>query len=179
MADQPSDFLKHVWSWAGQTIVFALGARANNTGKRIAPDQQAVDGKRIANVIWQEVAAGTKAGTPETYAAMEYAHRVIDWCSDYLSGTASERDDRIRHIRNWGRQTIGSAASIRSEEVGKPIDEQKRALAAGNEFTRLGIDLWEETLTEVGPDAEVSVKVAKFNRNVLRWTVKHLEGCKV
>lgn len=113
----------------------------------------------------------------ESLAAVN--RKIIDWCSDYIAGILVDTDDGIKHVRNWSRQTLAFAASIRAEELGKPVNAQERALAAGNEIQQVGIELWEAAGRECKQPPQRPEHVMRFARRVLAWAIDHLKDVKV
>ena len=49
-------------------------------------------------------------------------------------------EEVARHFRNWARQTIANALSIKAMHLGRPLDDPQRVQAAGREAEATGQD---------------------------------------
>jgi hypothetical protein len=124
--------------------------------------------------LWSRTGKELKSGSLPAAVLTKFAHKVIDWSSDYVAGTLSETEQDIKFLRNWGRQTIAAAVTVRSHDIGKPIadEDTKRATAAVSEIQKTGIDLWEDSLKEAKSKPD---QVKLFMRKIINWSVRHLK----
>ena len=86
----------------------------------------------------------------------------------------SEIQKLMEHLGSWGRQTVAFAMSIKAQKIGKPIEGEDRAMAAGKEIHATSQELWEAALKECKQPVKSEEMTMKFAEKVFDWVNKHI-----
>ncbi len=86
----------------------------------------------------------------------------------------SEKQKLIKHLSLWGRQTVAFALSVKAQKIGKPIDCDARAMAAGKETDATSQELWDAALNECKKPVKPEEMTMKFAEKVFDWVNGHI-----
>lgn len=86
----------------------------------------------------------------------------------------SEIKKLMEHLGYWGRQTVAFAISIKAQKIGKPINGDARAMAAGKEIHATSQELWEAALNECKKPVKPEEMTMKFAEKVFDWVKQHI-----
>src|SRR4029079_1207626 len=93
--------------------------------------------------------------------------------ADIDAVTARELDKIQGPAMAWARQTISFALSIRSEDVGRPLDAQQIANLGTGEAEAVAQELWRAALQECGSRLDAGRIQTLLSRQVFSWAGKH------
>ncbi len=84
--------------------------------------------------------------------------------------------EALKHVANWGGQTIAFAMSLHAMSRGNDLDDPKRAQAANAEARKIREELWAAAQAECAQPVQMPDITMRFARKVLEWAAEHRKG---
>lgn len=89
---------------------------------------------------------------------------------------SQEMQRALTNIRQWAKQTVAFAMSVRSMAVGKDLDEDAKVRAAAVEGQKTVEDMWFEAVRQAGKGAQMQDVLKTFVPAVIEWSYRHMRG---
>jgi hypothetical protein len=174
-----NSFISMVWPKGGNQIG-QISAAQMDWGTGIS-HQEAIPllaSLEIQRLQLQESLAQGSAGKATPGAIQAEVDKLVEAGRQAGFAPPKPEPDPVRHIYNWGRQTIASAMSLRAADLSKDIEPAaaQQAMTLATEKAR---QFWEEAVKVYGEPTDVAKLSAinmTFTRNVMDWAEKHRAG---
>ncbi len=87
--DEQKKALGDIAAWARQTISFAIGLRARDSGKPFEGSEDAITAHQTTNALvdelWEKAEIELGQDPPFHEAVEAYARKVFDWCNSHMN----------------------------------------------------------------------------------------------